>query len=89
MAAATSLARGDYRFSEYEFKYHANKDYVRAQYCTRCKGTGNWSNKKSAVCGDGRTAAAREMERLKFPDDAVTRGHRLVVFVDAREDGPD
>jgi hypothetical protein len=46
MEAATSLARGDYAFSEYEFKYLAHKDYVRDQYCGRCKGTGNWSEKK-------------------------------------------
>ncbi len=70
MESATSIARGDYLFSEYEFKYHKHADYVRAQYCPRCKGTGNWSNKKptSRRCGtcggDGRTAVAREMERL-------------------------
>jgi hypothetical protein len=70
MESASSLARGDYLFSEYAYKYHKHSDYVRAQYCNRCKGTGNWSNKKptSRRCpdcsGDGRTTLSREMTRL-------------------------
>jgi hypothetical protein len=70
MESAASLARGDYLFSEYAYKYHAHSDYVWAQYCNRCKGTGNWSNKKPtsrrcSVCGgDGRTTLSREMTRL-------------------------
>jgi len=65
-----SLARGDYAFSEFEFKYHSNQAFVRDHYCRRCRGTGNWSEKKrsSRRCpecsGDGRTAMSRMMTQL-------------------------
>lgn len=53
MESATSLARGDFAFSEFELV--ETSQYVYGLYCERCRGAGNSSEKKPSRqrCPDG------------------------------------
>lgn len=88
-STAFMLASGEFSFTEFEWSYPDNEQFVKRLYCARCGGTGNWSNKrpskrKCSDCnGDGLTMYGRTYDYIGAKAILTAADIRFLVEQDA------